>query len=215
MTNWAPGSTACLDDETLERAARGRLKRGERSDVADHLVSCSQCSRAVHALRALSSWARDAEAGVRAARLPRVAPLARRPVVRIVALAAMLMIAAGLAALWQAGGRPTTTTQRGVGQMGMAVEPIDGAVTNVVPVRLAWTPESRDVLYRVAVYDAESTLLWQSELTSGVEVELPSAVRLKLAIPGRYYWRVLGVSGVVERSGPLLRFDVARGSVTP
>jgi len=211
----APDSTACLDDVVLERAARGRLLEKERHEVVDHLVSCSDCSQAVKVLRELESWAHDTGAIVHQARGPRLVPFTRYPAMRIVALAAVLVMAAGLGALWRTFDGPATAVSRGVRQMGMAVEPVDDSVLNAAPLRLTWALESGDVLYRVMVYDAESTLLWRSAEITGAAVDLSPDLRTRLAVPGRYYWRVVGVSGVVERFGPLMSFEVVRAPATP
>ncbi len=209
----APEASGCLDGPVLERAASGRLLSMERESVADHLIECSSCSEVVRVLAALEDWAQDAETVV--VQRPRIVPFARRPVVRLAAFAAMLVIALGLGALWRTAGRSTPSAIRGVGQTGMAVSPVDGARLVEAPEQLSWTPESGDTLSRVELFDAESTPLWASERLTGSILDLPLSVRLRLAAPGRYYWRVSWETGVVERTGPLMRFDVVAAPAAP
>jgi hypothetical protein len=209
----APEASGCLDDPVLERAASGRLQPEERERVADHLSGCSSCSEVVRMISELEDWARDAQTAVE--RTPGVVPFARRPMVRMAAVAAVLVVAVGLGALWRTAERSIPSVMRGMGKTGMAVSPVDGARLAEAPAQLSWMSEPGDSLHRVELFDAESTPLWTSEKLTGSTLDLPQSVRLRLAEPGRYYWRVSWQTGVVERTGPLIRFDVVAAPAAP
>jgi len=205
----------CLDDEVLERAARGTLKDTERSVVIDHLVGCSHCSQAVQARRELSSWAVDAQSILSKSQHSVLVPFSRRPVARYLALAAVLVLATGLGALWRSSARPTSVILRGKPQIGMAVTPADGSLLESAPERLSWTAESGEPLYTVAIFDQESTIVWRSTQITGADITLPPDIKDRLGRPGRYYWRVTGIRGVVENSGPLMTFDIVEAPSVP
>jgi len=199
----------CLDDGGLERAARGTLESAERSEVVDHLIRCSQCSQAVQVLRELEDWADDAGTSVSRSPAPASVPFLKRPATRYLALAAVLVLASGLGALWQGSAGPTTMVSRGAPQLGLAVTPTDGSLLNTAPKQLAWRTESGENLFRVTIYDAESTLVWRSDQITDSEINVPPAVRARLTRPGLYYWRVTGLREVAEHSGPLMTFEIA------
>ena len=53
----ARGGVNCLTSEKMMRAAMGQLSEGEREQVADHLLSCSDCTREFRLVYALKPWA--------------------------------------------------------------------------------------------------------------------------------------------------------------
>ena len=68
--------------------------------------------------------------------------------------------------------------------------PQQGARLSTPPGRLAWAAEDAGAVYRVVIYDVESVPWWESERTPAPAVELPAAVRDRLAAGGTFYWRV-------------------------
>lgn len=58
------GQAECLTSELMVRAAAGELDSSERGQVADHVMSCSDCAREYRSLLPLRSWADAAAASV-------------------------------------------------------------------------------------------------------------------------------------------------------
>jgi hypothetical protein len=54
------GKVDCLSAETMVRAATGEVSEEERGRVADHLVTCSDCSWEFRLVQALKPWAEEA-----------------------------------------------------------------------------------------------------------------------------------------------------------
>ncbi len=50
----------CLPEEMLTSAAAGELSEAQRSEVADHLATCSSCAKEYRETRSLKSWAESA-----------------------------------------------------------------------------------------------------------------------------------------------------------
>jgi anti-sigma factor RsiW len=72
----------CLTEDILVRAAAGELNQSERERTADHLATCSDCTKEYRAISSLKSWAEElpANAGARPIPLPASDNRQRRPI---------------------------------------------------------------------------------------------------------------------------------------
>jgi hypothetical protein len=205
----APGA-GCPEPDAFRRAAMGEVSAKEREEFVDHLVSCADCAEEYRVMPEVQSWA--LEAGARkdpgAARGRPGFPL------WISAVAAAVLAAAGLA-LWLRPFSPSRATpaavERGPVLPASAVGPPDRAFLRAPPPRLAWAPVAGAEGYEVALFDFESTPLWQSPLLGEPEVSLPDAVRERLQSGGRFFWRVTTHKGIDRVLSGLHEFTVSPG----
>jgi len=65
--------------------------------------------------------------------------------------------------------------------------------------------------YEVALFDFESTPLWQSPRLAAPEVSLPESVRERLQSGGRFFWRVTTRKGIDRLLSGLHEFTVTAG----
>ncbi len=72
----AQGRRECLTEETMHLAATGRLSKGERQRLLDHLTACSDCAQEYRLALSLKPWAQRAGAGE--TELPDAATVQRR-----------------------------------------------------------------------------------------------------------------------------------------
>jgi hypothetical protein len=191
-------SGPCPSEEQLAELLLGETAAERRAVLGDHLVACRSCAEAYRTLAEL-----DAAASARS----RAADGRRRAIFGWAAAAAVLV---GGSALMFDLSRARGGAVRGVREARVGIEPPHGAELREPPRRLAWTAREGAVSYRVVLFDAESTPLWESEPTSATEVALPEAARAQLAHGGVFYWRVRSSGESGPRAGPLHRFEIVR-----
>lgn len=195
------GGASCPDAETLALAAGGDLEESERLALADHLAACSDCVAEYRLLAPPRAEETDGE----------VRPFRPRPAAwRIAAIAASLVLASGItAAVWLGGATdPPAPSDRGAQPTGARVEPADGARLASPPGRLAWEPSGAARRYRVVIFDAESTPVWESAEVGEASLALPDDLRARLR-DGRFYWRFTTIGDGGPRESQTFQFDVA------
>ncbi len=101
------------------------------------------------------------------------------------ALAACLVLTLG-AALWLR--PPAPEVLRSESPMAQ-LAPADGAVLESPPAQLRWQAQPGVGRYRVRLYDAQASLLWESAELAQPALALDPGQREHLR-PGHYYWRV-------------------------
>lgn len=194
------GSSDCPATEVLAAMAIGEVRGSRRRALGDHVVACRPCTDRYRALREL-----HAEAGALD-----LAPAGRDATRRYLAAAAALALGAALSiGLWLSGGPGSDPSgHRGGIEVVDEAQPPDGSVLHAGPRTLTW-PASPDAdRYRVVLYDAESTPVWESPDSTEPEIELPPDVADRL-IPGKaYYWRVFTLRGLEERRSPVRKFTL-------
>jgi hypothetical protein len=204
------GSGECPDERELAALVLGEVTGDARVRLADHVVACGRCAAAYRTLVELHEAASRApkdEAGSSRARWSRRRLMGWAAAAAIVA-GGGLLVRVFLAPTGPGGG--SLPIVRGGAGAALAVEPPAGARLLEPPQRLAWTAMEPRAMYRVVVYDAESTPIWRSAPTPGRVMVLPASLRERLARGGTFYWRVRvdGESG--SSSTPLHRFVVSR-----
>jgi len=193
---------ACLDDDTVAALAEGTLDAEPRAGALAHLAQCDHCRRAVASVvRALASpdvarEARVAERGTRRA-VHRVGWVA----FGTAAAAAVLLL------VWPPPSNEPPPTHRAAP---ITAAPAPEAITPVGPVAemrgLRWTPVSGADRYRVTVFDAEGSVLFETELT-GTATTLPDSVGLAAGVT--YWWKVDARLGFDRwAASPLIEFSI-------
>jgi hypothetical protein len=187
----------CPDSETLARGAAGELAPAEREVLTSHLASCSDCSEELQLARPLP-FEGAAPAG------------ARRTWRLVLPLAAVVLLAAGVAVVMQSPSGPGDPgAVRGGALSGERTVPPNGSRLPEPPAGLEWTSAPPAESFEVVVFDAESTEIWRSAPASSAKAALPAEVRSALRRGSPVYWRVLAVRGVERSTSPLFRFEIA------
>ena len=181
---WQHSGGARLDPDELAALLDGRLPAQRRADLLAQVAGDADAALQLQLAMDLRAAAAAAVAPAPRVLLP-ARPAARRFAPWLQALAAGLVLVVG-AALWLP--RPAPDVTRGA-QTAEALAPADASVLAAPPAQLRWPAQAGVERYRVRLYDAEATLLWErAELTQPVFVIDPAA-RAQL-VPGHYYWRV-------------------------
>lgn len=201
----------CVDDDTIAALAEGSLEAEDHAAVLSHVSACARCRSTVASVaRALSDPAVARE--IRAVEDRRLPTGTRRRFRRIGRIAAGAAAAAVLLLL-------TWPQQHDEPQPHRAppitMAPAPEAIRPVGPVteasHLAWMSVSGADRYRVALFDAEGAVLYETEGPDTVAA-LPDSV---LPGPGEtYWWRVearLGFDRWV--ASDLIEFSVSQESV--
>lgn len=200
----ADAGDGCLDEMAVARIAEG----GGRPEELAHLVSCAECrTQVAEVAGALTAGAVAMEAG-RLARGP--AGTWRRRLLGAGAAAAAIALTVLLArtpahapAAGAAVYRDSTTSLLSGPTV---VAPVDAVVRR--PVELRWKAAPEVSQYRVTVFDAEGSVMWEGE-TGDTRVALPAAVTFTDGVV--YWWRVEARVGF-DRWAPseLTAFSVGR-----
>jgi hypothetical protein len=187
----------CPGQEALAALVLGELAGEQRERVADHVAACTRCADDYRLLIKLHSEA--SAGGVRTHRRWTLA-----------AAAAVAVALAGSAALRLGVEEPRDDTLRGAGGA-VRVVPIDGSSLSAAPREVGWEAEAGAVGYRVRLFDATGTLVWQSDPAPSVSRDMPAEVRSRLTPGGSYFW-VVDVEGPAgpSRLGPFW-FHLAKG----
>jgi hypothetical protein len=186
----------CLTPEEILAALDGPAEARERA--ADHAGQCSACAEEMRVALGLG------ELSTAPRRVPSSTNWLR--------LAAAVAFGAGLALLALRTGRfipDSPSPTRGESRVAWASStPPDGAALSAAPTVLAWEARPGASAYRVALFDEESNLIWESSQDAGTRVALAPDTVARLQKGGTFYWRVTvrGPSGA--STSPLLRFDV-------
>lgn len=215
----------CLSAEELRSVITEELPSARRERAADHLTKCASCVAEYRILRDLAEWAEqesadfDAQVAVtpHATKTERLAwwqawkKIFAVPSPAAVTLTILAVVAVSLSVWqWQVGRQPSAPrreTERGSASLPIKAEPPDRAQLRQAPQRLSWMAQKTEANYKVALYDFESTLIWESGLTHETFVEIPADVRTRLPRGQVYYWRVFFVNGVSLQS-ELFQFNL-------
>ncbi|MEW6212190.1 MAG: hypothetical protein AB1631_27925 [Acidobacteriota bacterium] len=233
-----PRQTECLTEDQFMRAATGEMTSEERRNVARHLITCIDCTEEYRALRSLETWAEDScvkltssveadsvnalltsPARADRGRLQRLGdsvaafwqrliwePGARR----VAAVAVMIVVAASSVVIWQSIKRkePPASTERARVSPRLSVEPPNKATLNQPPEKLVWSAVEHAITYRVALYDFQSTPIWESAPLRETSVAIPESVRGRLLRNQPYYWRVFAEDAIDQRQSELFQFTL-------
>lgn len=176
-------SPACLDELAVARVADGAGTPGELEHVAD----CAGCRVQVAELAAgLSSPAVASEVE----RLGRAGSGAwRRSILALGAVAAAVAITVAVARAPGSSRAAVSPVYRDAPSATAArpavVTPVDGVTS--LPVRLVWRTTGEATQYRVTVFAAEGSIMWEG-LTKDTTVAVPDTVALAGGVA--YWWRV-------------------------
>jgi len=188
MTTYTPsppstGPGACPDPDALTALALGDGSPEDRVRLADHVIACAACAADLRLLRELHAEAERCRS---------------RPFLRSrrawlgAGLVAALVGAVGLFPLLERG---RVGDERG-GQV--AVQPADGIVLEAAPWELRWPPQLGARRYRVKLFGADGTPVWESGPETEPRAVLPPEMRGGLRPGGSWYW-------TVELEGPVQR----------
>jgi hypothetical protein len=180
------GGPDCPADETLAALVVGELLGDERLAVADHVVSCLDCTSRHLALLELHQAARRTR--------PRWAGWVA---------AAAAAVAVAVAGAFVVGSRtsvePAADVLRAPGE---DARPPAGAVLAGPPRELSWTPLAGATSHRVRLFDAGGDLVWESDRVVGPPLILPPETAARLAAGRSYFWTVELEGAARERLGP-------------
>ena len=174
----------CLDDETVAALAETRLAADARAAVLPHLATCRRCSSAVAAVsRALHD--RHVLREVTRVERPHLAWSLR--ILVPLAAAALLLVLVRPGRIDDGTGHRDPTISTGATPVPAA--PI-GSVA--APGQLVWRPVPGADRYRVTVFAAGGTVVFETQLNDTVAA-LPGSV--SLAAGRRYLWKVEARTG--------------------
>lgn len=201
----------CVDDDTVAALAEGSLEAEDHAAVLSHVAACGRCRSMVASVaRALSDPAVARE--IRAVEDRRRPTGTRRRFRRIGRIAAGAAAAAVLLLLsWpQQHDEPQPHRAPPI-----TMAPAPEAIRPVGPVagasQLTWTSVSGADRYRVALFDGEGAVLFETEGPDTVAA-LPDSVRPK---PGQSYWWQVEARLGFDRwaASDLIEFSVLRDPV--
>ncbi len=172
----------CLDEFTVARLADG----GGTAVELGHLAQCAACRAEVSAVASATGQASLAAEIERLERPVRHGwqrhALAFGAVAAVVAVAVLLARTPGTVPAGQ-------TVYRDVSPVAAAgpvvLTPADVAVSR--PIRLVWRPTAEARQYRVTVFDAEGSIVWEGT-TADTAAAVPASVPLAEGVA--YWWRV-------------------------
>jgi hypothetical protein len=197
---------SCLDEDTLAALAEGMVEPDRRPSALSHLAGCGRCRRAV------ASVARALANPEVAGEIRSLERSGRRPVRHFVPAALGVAAAAAIILFaWLPQLEDPTQPHRA---SPITAAPAPEAVGPVGPVSeaqsLRWTPVSGADRYRVTLFDAGGSVVYEAELT-GTSLILPDSVQL---VPGRTYgWKVDARLGFDRWAGSkLIEFSITEGS---
>lgn len=198
------GSDRCPDPGQLaELVIRGS------GPLADHIVSCRSCLPVYRSLLALHE---HAARELKESGAPRSNAWRRG----VAAAVAVLIVGAGMSwVLWRERITPEEgSAERSADRESAALEqassePPDLAMVASPPPRFSWSPEPGADLYWVVLYDAASTVIWESPRVSQTFVVLPPQAGARLVAGEPSFWRVFWVEGLEQRQSPLRQFTLA------
>lgn len=201
-----PPTPDCLDDDTVAALAEGALDAEARAAVLSHLAACARCRGTVASVaRGLADP--DVAREVRAAEATGPGRL-----LRLVRIALPLAAAATVAVLvWPPGMNETAPPAHRAPPITAAPAPAPtvpvGAVADARALR--WDAVPGADRYRVMLFDAQGSVLYETEL-AGTSQVLPDTVVL---VPGRtYFWRVEARAGFDRwASSALIEFVIVEG----
>jgi hypothetical protein len=184
-----------LEPEEVAAYVDGTATGEERAAVQAHLAACAECRAEV----------------AEVSRIVRTLPGARRTARRVWIPA---VAAAVIALLWVT---PRPLREPAVPEHRAETETTTAAPHPVSPVgtvgsvsALAWSPTPGTDRYRVRLFDADGTVLWDEETVDTIAA-LPDSIDLRAQVP--YYWKVEAHTGFDRwASSPLVEFMSGRGS---
>ena len=205
-----PPTPDCVDDDTIAALAEGSLDAEDHAALLPHVAACARCRSMVASVaRALSDPVVARE--IRAVE-GRHRPSGTRRRVRWIGRIAGAAAAAALVLLaWPQ--QPDEPQPHRAPPITLA--PAPEAIRPVGPVaeasHLAWTSVSGADRYRVALFDAEGTVLYEIEVPDTMAA-LPDSV---LPRPGEtYWWRVEARLGFDRwAASDLIEFSVSQDPV--
>jgi hypothetical protein len=219
----SPRQNECITEEQLTRAASGAISNDERRKIANHLITCIDCTEDYRALLSLKPWAEEAQTAlapstdhsVTTSRPDRVRFWQRliwEPRYRAVAaIAAIVVIVAGSSLIvWQSKihQEPPASSERAPISLGLNVEPPNKATINQPPETLSWAATEGGLTYRVVLYDFQSTPIWESGRLKEGSATLPEAIRQVLLRNQPYYWRIIFEDKIEQRQSQLFQFTI-------
>lgn len=162
----------CANPEELMRLAVSEATPDERHTWMEHIVGCADCRRELALARAV------AEAGSQLT--------ARRWPIRILALAASIVVLVGGAALWRSGAFEGGDVPRGGGPAVTLVQP-SGDVPADLARQLVWRSVPGVTSYEAELLDADGAVVFN---TRGPDTTVTVPTEARLAPGGEYHWRV-------------------------
>jgi anti-sigma factor RsiW len=183
-----------LDSNEIAAYVDGSIDGEERFSIQAHLAACAECRAEV----------------AEVSRIVRTAPAARRLPSRIWIPTAA---AAVFALLWLGprAGRERAEPELREEAVTMTVppRPITPAGTVDTVRALVWSSVPYANSYRVRLFDADGTVLWEREAADTV-VPIPDSIALRAEL--LYYWRVEAYTGFDRRAASdLVEFRLRRG----
>ena len=191
----------CLDAETIAALAEGSLPGGVRPQVLQHLATCACCRRAVASVaEALVDQPVTHEIEIVEGRASRWSRLTRIGV-PLAAAATVLVL------LWSPASE-SGAPHRGGPSQGSGPTPIGPRGTVESAAQLEWTSVPGSDRYRVTLFGAQGSVLFETEIGDTV-VTVPDSLRFLCGQP--YLWKVEARTGWDRWvTSDLVDFTIAR-----
>ena len=183
-------SPGCLSEADLAGWVDGTLDEGARASTLVHLSNCPRCVRSLSALvSALNS--QPVAAAIEEAEAAHTGSVSKP------ALSRRLVIAAGVAAAsivglvavrWIALDVEQESVHRGSTESAAAAPELRSPVGQVgVVSEFSWTPVRGSDTYRITLYDAHGTVVWETE-TDEPRIALPDTIEIARDV--QYLWKI-------------------------
>ncbi|MEP7074551.1 MAG: hypothetical protein ABI878_01970 [Acidobacteriota bacterium] len=203
----------CVSSNDIKDLVSGSLSLEQRRVAEDHLALCNSCAEDYRSLVSLKEWAVK-EALKHGWEEPKVTWVEQWHSIlslRFVVAAAIVLTAVIAIPFFvlrnQLDGRSGRNAQRGSSSVYLVTDPLDDSLLDAPPEKLSWEPSAGSFGYKVSLFDRESTLIWESDLTKVSSVSLTADVRSHLEAGQVYYWRITIFDGAPRQSS-LLKFRI-------
>src|SRR5262245_1795376 len=183
----------CPDAKLAARLLTNDAGAKERETFAAHLLDCPDCAAEYRLAGPLEDFAKEAAEGARRGETQSTGTRAPSPRFAWALAATIAAAAIEISTAWylaRGGKTAEAPVERGAPAATSAVVPPDGSVLADPPEKLAWEQAEGADGYRVVLYDAESTPVWDASSSRESRVRIPDEVRERLRKGGSFYWKV-------------------------
>lgn len=196
----------CPPVSLAERVILEEAGEAERIALAEHLLACPDCAGEYRAAGSLE----EIGIGSKPAGRPASQGAGSVPWLAWSAAAAVAMAALGISTAWLLSRRQPepAAVERGTASTQFVVSPPDGASLPQPPEKFSWAPVEGAESYRVVLFDAESTPVWEAKELTRAEAPLPDTARDRLRKGGSFYWKVETLRRAERVSSDLHRFSI-------
>jgi anti-sigma factor ChrR (cupin superfamily) len=196
--------TDCPDDHLIAAFADGTIAADARSQWLPHVAMCGRCRTAIASV-ARTIGDRKVAREIDAAERPAALPARHRAFRRLLPIAAA---AALILAVWPRTREEGPPAHRSTAPAALSPIPTSPIGSVARPAALRWRPVAGADRYRVILFNADSRVVYEQQLSDTI-LALPDSVTLTAG--ATYIWKVEARTGWDRwESSPLVEFVVGR-----